>query len=175
MALTGPAAASRSSPSAIVNLSPLAKTGKPNDNPSLLRVAIGEAPIFHFTLNQDTPMRTACELLSDIIRSNRAVFLCGAGVSAASGIPLVNDLLNELGTKAGLEASEVQAMKTVQFEYLFTRLQEAVPIETLVQIFQLERPNLAHYVIALLHKAALLTHLITTNFDCNFESAVCEC
>jgi tetratricopeptide (TPR) repeat protein len=118
-----------------------------------------------------TSMPVAFELISDLIHSKRAIFLCGAGVSAASGIPFVDPLLNEIGRLAELDILDIDAMKSIQFEYLLTRLQEAVSIRALVKIFQRENPTIAHHVLATLHGPTGLSHLLTTNFDVNFELA----
>jgi NAD-dependent SIR2 family protein deacetylase len=83
-----------------------------------------------------TSMAVTLGLISDLIRSQRAVFLCGAGVSAASGIPFVRPLLDEIGRLAELDAADIEATKAVQFEYLFTRLQQAISI----RIFQRGNP-----------------------------------
>jgi hypothetical protein len=123
--------------------------------------------------NSSELFKTAQDLATHV-RNDELVLFLGAGVSAGSGVPGWQDLLEQIGTHAGLDAREFERIKSLDLRdqaallerrlaKIGERLNDLVAKHT-----SAERFSLAHGLLASLQ----VREVVTTNYDTLFEKAV---
>jgi NAD-dependent SIR2 family protein deacetylase len=116
------------------------------------------------------------ELLSKTNKSlieNKFVLFCGAGVSFNSGMPLANELKQQILEKLPIDKEYIDEIlkSTFPFEALMETISENTDISKILDIFEDGKPNTNHILIAKLVKNGFLKTIYTTNFDLHIENA----
>ncbi|PWT81273.1 MAG: hypothetical protein C5B58_10075 [Acidobacteria bacterium] len=120
-----------------------------------------------------SPEQYLSEILDAIQRRKLAVF-CGAGISRASGIPIVYDIQVYLMQRLGAPQEDIDLLlsSSLPFEAFMQALNATRSITPLLEIFARGEPNTNHHLLAGLAKAGLLRTICTTNFDLLIEGAL---
>lgn len=98
----------------------------------------------------------------------------GAGISFNSGVPtvplLIERIVNNLPFKK--KDKEIFLSRKYPFEAFIQAIKAIIPIDDLLKVFLLGKPNHAHRFIAKLAKKNKLKLIVTTNFDTLIEQAL---
>jgi hypothetical protein len=119
----------------------------------------------------ESELLIAADELAERARGDELALFLGAGVSAAAGLPLWNDLLMQLATEAGLPEQDLTGLGALPPQdaasLLGRRLGGDAMRGRIGEIFA-DRPHaLAHALLA----ALPVREVVTTNYDRLFESA----
>lgn len=119
----------------------------------------------------ESELLTAADELAERARGDELALFLGAGVSAAAGLPLWNDLLVQLATDAGLPEEDLAGLGSLPPQDAASLLGRRLGGERMRarvgEIFA-DRPHaLAHALLA----ALPVREAVTTNYDRLFESA----
>jgi hypothetical protein len=132
----------------------------------------------------ELPMSIDKELLKEIeslIRGNKLIVFCGAGISRASpsNLPLANELkLNIVGRLIGFERSQTLTDKLDKMpleliiEIIDGNSEKFMP--ALGKLFHAPRPNRNHVFLARLMATNHLQTIMTTNFDTLLEKTISD-
>lgn len=107
------------------------------------------------------------------LRHTSIAFLCGAGISKNSGLPLAGELQNSILELLPVKASgaDVESAFPIPFEGFMEDIADNVNVEPIIGIFATGWPNVNHWALALLSKVGFARLIVTTNFDLLFERA----
>lgn len=117
--------------------------------------------------------------LRDLFSQNNNIrFLCGAGISRDSGMPVVNNYLETLFKETGFNDYEIGQLLTreLPFEFWIEEYQKFNPdffIE-LIRIYSnnIFVPNKNHLLLSLIIKSNICNEIYTTNFDQLLEKSL---
>ncbi len=108
-------------------------------------------------------------LVKELESGNVAIF-CGAGISIPSGLPSSLNLIKSILNKVHIsDKTPDDILSVIPFERFFELLLESSLSKKIIDLFEIGRPNVNHYLIAKLAKAGLLKTICTTNFDLLIE------
>ncbi len=114
------------------------------------------------------------KLVKELEGGNVAIF-CGAGISIPSGLPSSSDLIENILEKVHIsDKGPKDILDFIPFERFFETLLESSLSTEIINLFEIGRPNINHFLIAKLAKAGLLKTICTTNFDKLIEEALKE-
>lgn len=122
-----------------------------------------------------TDFNTFSTLVARLVEERRVAILCGAGISRASGLPVVADVLEDLFAWLRMSPDETQAISAsaMPFERIMELVLGELPSrEPFLQLFDLGAPSLFHHFVAALHQRRLIGLVATTNFDRLLERAI---
>lgn len=119
-------------------------------------------------------MRNLIQEISKSIREKELVLFCGAGISKNSGLPLANELKEQILGKLPInEEGRNEIMNSnLPFEAFIEALQENTDISKILDLFEDGKPNTNHILIARLAKHGYIKTIFTTNFDLLIEKAL---
>jgi hypothetical protein len=122
----------------------------------------------------DSELVRVAKDLADKARSGRLVLFLGAGVSAGAGVPMWNELVDDLAIEAGLSAEERATMRERlpvldQARIVALKLAERDVLvgDAIARHVRTKRASLAHTLLATLP----VREVATTNYDELFELA----
>src|SRR5690554_916161 len=107
-------------------------------------------------------------VLSEAIKNNRLVVFAGAGISKGSGIPLWNELVNEVKSYLNEPMEENDSLKIAQMLYNEKGEKEYYDIVQNILFKNAKQYNPLHELILDLEPQ----HIITTNYDNYFENVI---
>ncbi len=107
-------------------------------------------------------------VLSEAIKNNRLVVFAGAGISKDSGIPLWNELINEVKNYLNEPIEENDSLKIAQMLYNEKGEKEYYDIVQNILFKNTKQYNPLHELILDLEPQ----HIITTNYDNYFENVI---
>jgi hypothetical protein len=113
-------------------------------------------------------LRSVGDQIAAEARSGNLVVFLGAGVSVAAGVPAWRQLLAQIGTDLGIEASQMTAIRDLDPRDQATVMQQLHPegFSSAVQrSLAADRPSLLHGLVSSLP----VKEFVTTNFDTLFE------
>lgn len=120
-------------------------------------------------------VRTIAEVAA-LLGGRRLVVLAGAGVSRASGLPIVLDLTDAILARLGCLCSEREALRAAQvpFELFIETLTIFSDVIPLYEIYAGGRPGTFHQLCGKMAQSGRLAAILTTNFDDLFERALSD-
>jgi tetratricopeptide (TPR) repeat protein len=120
--------------------------------------------------------------IADRLRRAGLIVWCGAGISVASGLPVVRDFVAAILNHTDLASDErARIAEAVPSRLPFERLMEVVlegmdvtARREVLAVFGAGQPSRHHVFIARLAKRGMLKAIFTTNFDPHLEDACAE-
>lgn len=108
------------------------------------------------------------------LKKGNAAFLCGAGVSFHSGIPIVTQLLRKIMSELGLDKENTELLldSNLPFESYMESILEQTNVEDLYEVFKNTVPSRTHKFIAKCVAEFRNPLVVTTNFDTLLEDAI---
>lgn len=112
--------------------------------------------------------------IEEKIKQGKTAFLCGAGVSFNSGIPIVNQFLKKLLETLELDSKRMQLLleSNLPFESFMETVIQQSEIKKIYEVFKNTEPTNTHKFLA---KCIIELHnplVVTTNFDTLIEDAL---
>jgi NAD-dependent SIR2 family protein deacetylase len=119
---------------------------------------------------------TTVDAVTSLLTGRRAVVFAGAGISRDSGLPVANDLTDEILQRLQMSPAGKRALAEARppFELFIETLAGCSDITALYQIYQAGAPCLLHHYCVQQARSSLLSAVVTTNFDQLFELALDE-
>lgn len=123
-------------------------------------------------------MRNHIQEISKSIKAGELALFCGAGISKNSGLPLADELKQQILDKLPIDKEDITEImnSNLPFEAFIDALSETIfyPFDVLkiFDIFEDGLPNTNHILIARLAKNGCLKTILTTNFDLLIEKAL---
>jgi tetratricopeptide (TPR) repeat protein len=110
----------------------------------------------------------------DAIGSEKMSVFCGAGISFNSGVPIVNQIINETLQELKIEDNDITLFhqRHFPFEIFIEILFEKINSTAFLKIFNQGMANTNHKLIAKLAKTGQIVCIYTTNFDLLIEQAL---
>ncbi|MBL0741080.1 SIR2 family protein [Chryseolinea lacunae] len=120
--------------------------------------------------------RDASSFLFETLGKDSTAILCGAGVSSNSGIPSVGPFVKYVLSKLDMDVVDIARLKEAElpFEALMEQIGRSLPIENLLDVFNVDAPNRTHKLLVSLIKGGICNIIYTTNFDTNIELAASQ-
>lgn len=108
------------------------------------------------------------------LKANETIVFCGAGISMHSGLPLANNLVRYILKKINFSVEEIETVIKAEFpfEAFIEILRGESDIRSILDIFDIGKPNTNHVLLAKLVKKGFLNTICTTNFDQLIEKAL---
>ncbi len=108
------------------------------------------------------------------LTGRRLAVLAGAGISRDSGLPIANELTDEIQRQLRVPRATraVLGSAKLPFELFIESLAGCSDVTPLYEIYQGGSPCAFHSLCAHLRQRGLLTAIVTTNFDDLFETAL---
>lgn len=115
--------------------------------------------------------------LQKCFRSHKRIAIfAGAGISFNSGIPTVPSIIEKITSMLPFHKNDAAIVlnQKFPFEAFMQTIKVVVPIEGLLEVFNLGKPNHTHHLIAEFVKRGKIKLIVTTNFDVLLEEALHE-
>lgn len=128
-------------------------------------------------ISEKTARDYAISLIANSIHSKEIVLFVGAGISLNSGIPIVYETEREILKKLDVSDDTIDIIwnSNLPFEsFMQTLIHESGADNSLLSIYECNKPNTNHRLIAKLARRGLLKTIVTTNFDQLIEKALDE-
>ena len=114
------------------------------------------------------------QAIARLLSGKKLVVLGGAGISRESGLPIANELTDEIlrHLRMSKPSKDVMALARPPFELFIETLAGCSDVSPLYEIYQRAAPCMFHRLCAQLWNDGLLSAVVTTNFDTLFEDAL---
>lgn len=123
--------------------------------------------------NKHSPEDTFKKVL-EIIQTKRSAVFCGAGISFASGLPIVASLLSYIFSKLELTVQQINLINNsnLPFESIMEMILRESGLDEIQELFSRGEPNCNHILIAKLAEKKYINLIYTTNFDTLIEKSL---